>query len=187
MIKINLVPVKEKKRRKDFFAYFCLGLAVVVVFLIMAYIFAQRLSVANDLNKQIEDVKKESEGYQDKINEVKDLQTKEANVDTFKKTIKGISETQRKILVAIDQVALNLPDGVWLTNISQGQGNDTNKFTIQGYSFAETNLQLYVTNLQRPTGLLKEVTVDEKNSMAASGLNKIHLFQIIFKILDQGT
>ena len=143
----------------------------------MAYIYARRLSVAGDLSKQIKDVEKESESYQDKINEVKDLENKEASLDAFKKTIKGISETQRKILVAVDQTALNLPDGVWLTNILQGAGSDENKFSIQGYSFAEENLQTFVSNLQRPIGLLKEVTVDEKNSMATVGNDKLHQFQ----------
>jgi Tfp pilus assembly protein PilN len=187
MITINLVPVKEKKKRKEFLVIFSAAVALIFVVLVMAYIYFQRWNTANDLSNQIREVDKESESYQDKINEVKELESKEANLDAFKKTIKGISETQRKILVAVDQTALNLPDGVWLTNILQGTGNDENKFSIQGYSFAEENLQNYVTNLQRPTGLLKEVTVDEKNSTATAGSNKVHQFQINFRVADQGT
>jgi|ERR1035438_2202786 Tfp pilus assembly protein PilN len=188
MIKINLIPVKEKKKRKEFI--FILGIVsvLVVVVLALAYIYAQRLSLANDLNKQIEDVKKESEGYQDKINEVKDLQKKEDSLEVYKKTIKGISETQRKIIVAVDQAALEMPSGVWLTNFTQGAGNDSNKFTIQGYAFSESDLQKFVASLQSPAGFLKEVNLEEKNVMAANGNNKqIHQFSINFKVMDQGT
>ena len=105
MITINLVPVKERKKRKEIIIIFSVLSVFIVVVLIMAYAYAQRLSTASNLNKQIEEVEKESEGYQDKINEVKDLENKQTNVDAFKKTIKGISETQREILVAIDQLA----------------------------------------------------------------------------------
>jgi Tfp pilus assembly protein PilN len=184
MITINLVPVKERKKRKEVLIIFSIAAVLMVVVLVMAYIYAQRLNVASNLNKQIVEVEKESEGYQDKINEVKDLENKQTSVDAFKKTIKGISETQREILVAVDQVSLNLPEGTWLTNILQGSGN---QFSVQGYSFSEENVQNYVLNLQRPTGLLKEVTVDEKSSMVAVGKNKIHQFQINFKVADQGT
>ena len=187
MITINLVPVKEKKKRKEILIISSVVSIFMCFVLIMAYIYAQRLSVASNLNKQIEEVKKESESYQDKINEVKDLENKQANVDAFKKTIKGISETQREILVAVDQTALNLPEGIWLTNILQGSGKDENAFSIQGYSFTEETIQNYILNLQRPTGLLKEVTVDDKGSMATVGKNSIHQFQINFKVTDQGS
>ncbi len=186
MITINLVPVKERKKRKEILIIFSVATVFAVAILIMAYIYAQRLSVAGNLNKKIEEVEKESEGYQDKINEVKDLENKQASVDAFKKTIKSISETQREILVALDQMALNLPEGIWLTNIIQGSGKDANEFSVQGYSFAEEKIQNYVSNLQRPSGLLKEVTVDPKSSMATVGKNKIHQFQINFKVADQG-
>lgn len=184
MITINLVPVKERKKRKEILIIFSIASLFLVVVLIMAYIYAQRLSVANNLSKQIAEVEKESEGYQDKINEVKELENKQTSVDAYKKTIKSISETQREILVAVDQIALNLPEGIWLTSILQGSGND---FSIEGYSFSEEKVQNYALNLKRPTGLLKEVTIDEKNSMATVGKNKIHQFQINFKVADQGT
>ena len=82
---------------------------------------------------------------------------------------------------------LNLPEGVWLTSILQGSGKDVNKFSIQGYSFSEENIQNYVSNLLRPTGLLTEITVDGKSSMATVGKNNIHQFLINFKVIDQGT
>ncbi len=189
MITINLVPVKERKKRKDILIIFSVASVFLFIVLIMAYIYLQRLSVASNLNKQIDDVKKESEGYQDKINEVKEFENKQASVDSFKKTITGISETQRKILVAFDQMGVNLPDGVWLTGITQGSGKDENVFSIQGYSFTEESLQTYCSNLQRPAGLLKDVAVDEKTSVVAVGTarNKIHKFQINFRVMDQGT
>lgn len=159
---------------------------MAVVVLILVYFYLQKVAVANDLNKQIEEVKKESETYQDKINEVKDLEGKEANLAAVKKTIQSITETQRKVLVAFDQVGLNMPEGVWITSIAQGAGNDANKFTVKGNSFTDQGYRDYWRNFQKSLGLVKDIVFDENNPAAAVGLNKqIKQFTIVFRVADQ--
>lgn len=187
MIKINLVPIKEKKKRQEFLVLLGGISVLVVVVLALVYFYLQKVSVVNDLNKQIEDVKKESESYQDKINEVKDLESKEANLAAVKKTILSISETQRKVLVAFDQVALNMPDGVWITSIIQGATADINKFTVKGNAFTDQGYRDYYRNFQKSLGLVKEVVFDEVNPAAAVGQNKqVKQFTIAFRVSDQG-
>ncbi len=188
MIKINLVPVKEKKKRKEFL----IGFLVVIVFAIIAmglfWIYIQRVQVRSNLKSEISQIEEESKGYQDKINEVKDLQNKEASLDTFKKTIKSISETQRKIVVAFDQLALILPEGIWFTGINQGKGADTNKFIVDGYSFSLSALKKYFSDIQKPGGVMKEPTLDLKNVIAPVGLNKqVQQFEITIKVADQSS
>jgi Tfp pilus assembly protein PilN len=185
MIKINLVPIKEKKKRKELLAFICIALVFAVLVLAMVWIYGKRLAVKNDLKKQIELVKEESKSYEEKIAEVKDLQNKEASLEAFKKTVKSITETQRKVVVAIDQLALILPDGVWFTGMTQGKGADANKFTVQGYAFTRLNLQDYFNALRKPNKFLKDVTFDIKNVSAAVGNNKqIHQFEISAKVAD---
>ena len=191
MIKINLVPAKEKKKQKEFIVVFFAVVFFVIAILGMFYIYVQRLSTANDLNHQIDEVNKESQGYQDKINEIKDLQAKRDSLDAIKKTIKGISEVQRKVLVAIDQMAVNMPDGIWLSKITEGTGNDSNKFMVLGYAVSVDKIENYYSNLQRPGSLLKEVTFDEKNVAVNPTSNnaklQLHSFEIDFRVADQGT
>lgn len=188
MIKINLVPAKEKKKRKEFVVVFLMALVLLLVFLGMFWIYVGRVRVRSDLKAEIKQIEEESKGYQEKINEIKDLESKEASLETFKKTIKGIAETQRKVAVAIDQLALNLPDGIWFTNITQGKGADSNKFIVQGYAFTQSNLQIYFTSLQKPGGFLKDITFDIKSISAAVGNNRqIHQFEISAKVSDLGS
>ncbi len=183
MIKVNLIPVKEKKKRKEFFIILCIVSVVVLISLGMAWVYGLRLGVKNSLNKEIAQVDEESKGYQEKINEEKDLESKEASLESFKKTVKGISDAQRKAIIAIDQFALNLPDGVWITSITQGK--DGNLFTIQGYAFTETNLQNYFNAIQKPGGILKEATVTINNISASVANNRqINQFTISAKITD---
>ncbi len=188
MIKINLVPVKEKKKRKEFLIGFFVVVAFAIIAMGMFWIYIQRVQVRSDLKIEISQIEEESKGYQDKINEVKDLQNKEASLEAFKKTIQSISETQRKIAVIFDQLALNLPKGIWFTKINQGLGGDTNKFVVAGYSFSPSVLKNYFSEIQKPGGLLKEPTLDLKSVTAAVGNNKqIQQFEITVKVAEQGS
>jgi Tfp pilus assembly protein PilN len=188
MIKVNLIPIKEKKKRKELFIIFCVIVICIFIGLVMIYIYGTRLSMVNDINNQIAEVQKESEGYQDKINEFKDLQSKEEQLKAFQKTVKSISEAQRKVIVAVDQLAVNLPDGIWFTSITQGRGNDSNKFVLDGYAFSQASLEKYCKILQRPGGLLSNATYDVKSISAAVGNNKqIQQFEISVKVPDQTT
>lgn len=189
MIKINLVPVKEKKKRQEFLIVFGAVALVAVVLSGMLLIYAKRSAVVNDINKQITEVDKEAESYKKQEDEIDAFNAQKDSLEAIKKIITGISEVQRKVLAAVDQTALNLPDGVWLTRIEEGKDKDANLFTVQGYAVSVPKIENYLSNLQRPGSLLKEVTYDEKN-MAASipnGNIKVHQFTISFRVADQGT
>jgi len=137
------------------------------------------------LKKEIARIEEESKGYSEKIAEMKELEKKEADLENFKKTIKGISEIQRKIIVGVDQLAMALPDGIWFTSFSQGKGTDSNKFVVNGYSFSISNLRSYFDAIQRSGGLLKDATLDVKEIGAAVGNNKrILQFEISAKVAD---
>lgn len=188
MIKINLVPVKEKKKRKEFLILFFVAVFFLVIALGMFWIYVQRIRVKSDLKREIGQIEEESKGYQEKINEIKDLENKEAGLEAFKKTIKGISGTQRNVIVGIDQLALALPAGVWLTSLSQGKGADSDKFVLAGYSFSQAGLRSYLETLQKPGGLLKDATLDVKNFSAAVGNNKqIQQFEITARVMELGS
>lgn len=190
MIKINLVPVKEKKKRQEFFIVFCAVAVLVLILSGMLLIYAKRKAVVNDINRQIVDVDKEAESYKKEEDEIDAFNAQKDSLEAIKKTIVGISEMQRKVLVAIDQMAVNLPDGVWLTKIDEGKDKDADKFTIQGFAVSVTKMENYLSNLQHPGGLLKEATFDEQNISAPFLSNvkiKVHQFTISFKVADQGS
>ncbi|HET9869535.1 MAG TPA: hypothetical protein VFR02_03435, partial [bacterium] len=130
MIKVNLLPVGEKKKRQQL-VFVALGvLFSLVVILVLGWIYMGRLQVERDLNDQIKRVDQESQGYSDKIAEIKDLEAKQASLDGFRKTLKAIADVQKTVLFAFDQLAANLPGDVWITKITQGQKPDENKFVV---------------------------------------------------------
>ena len=190
MIKINLVPVKEKKKRQEFLIVFCAVALLALMLSGMLFIYAKRRAVVNDMNKQIAEVDKEAESYKKEEDEIDSFNAQKDSLETIKKVIVGISEVQRKVLAAIDQTAGNMPEGVWLTRIEEGKDKNANLFTIQGYAVSVEKIEDYLANLQRPGGLLKEATFDERNIAAPFPTNnniKVHQFTISFRVVDQGT
>jgi Tfp pilus assembly protein PilN len=186
MIKVNLVPLKEKKKQQEFVIIFFVSIISAVLAFGMIWIYLQRVQVKRDLNAQIKQVDEESKAYQDKIAEIKDLQAKEANLESTKKNIKSIQEVQRKVIFALDQLAVNLPMGVWLTSIGQGADKDSNKFTVAGYSLSMPALRSYMTALQQNKGFLKDTTFDIKSVLASIGGNKQAIqFEMSIKVADQ--
>ncbi len=181
MIRINLIPVKEKKKRRELFIVFCVVIVLVLIAFGMAWVYGSRMSEKNNLNKKIKQVEDESKEYEEKINEEKDLEAKEASLETFKKTVKGVTDTQRKVLVAMDQLALNLPEGVWLTKVSQGRDKDSDLYTVEGYSYSAHDLQIYLNSLRKPGGMFKDVQLITTDNILSLAGNK---FKITTRVMD---
>ncbi len=185
MIRINLIPVKEKKKRQEFFLIACVMAGLFLLVLMMAWIYGLRLGVKTDLKNKIQQVDEESKSYSEKINEIKDLQAKETSLEGIKKTLKTITDSQRKAICALDVIASKIPDGVWLTGITQGKDKDNGTFTLQGYSFSGASLEEFYNSFQKPGSIFTASTLNLMSVSAAVGNNKsIHQFQIITKLVD---
>lgn len=185
MIRINLIPVKEKKKQQEFFIIACAMAGLVVLVLLMAWTYSLRLGVKTDLKNKIQQVDEESKSYSEKINEIKDLQAKEASLEGIRKTLKTITDSQRKAICALDVIASKIPDGVWLTGITQGKDKDNGTFTLQGYSFSSASLEEFYNSFQKPGSIFSSSTLNLMSVSAAVGLNRaVHQFQIITKLTD---
>jgi len=183
MIKINLVPSKEKKRQQEYILM--LVGAVIALFLaaVLFWFYMQRVETKRDLNVQIKKVDDESKSYQDKIAEVMTFQDTEAKLEATNKNIKDIQLAQKKVIYTLDQAAISLPNGVWLTMVSQG--SDPSSFVIDGYSFSLPEVKSYYETLTKIPGLSKDATLELKNVTAAVGNNKqIVQFEIATKATD---
>jgi Tfp pilus assembly protein PilN len=185
MIRINLIPVKEKKKRQELFIIACVMLGLFLMVIGMAWVYFLRLEVKTDLKNKIQQVDDESKSYEEKIKEIKDLEAKEASLDGIRKTLKTITDSQRKAISALDLIASKLPDGVWLTGITQGKEKDNNVFTLQGYAFSNSSLEEFFNAFQKPGSSFTDSTLNLTSISAATGLNKsIHQFQITTKLAD---
>jgi len=184
MIKINLVPLKEKKKQQEY-VFILVGIVVAVILVSgMFWIYIQKIQTKRDLNVQIKKVEDESKGYEEKIAEVNAFEETEKKLDAAKKNIKDVQMVQKKVVFALDQLALNLPAGVWLTSIIQG-GKDPSGFVVNGCSFSLNSAREYFNSLSKTEGMSKDSTLEIKNVSAGIGNNKqIVQFEIITKAVE---
>jgi type IV pilus assembly protein PilN len=184
MIKINLVPLKEKKRQQEY-VFMLIGAVVVVVLASgMFWFYIQKVQVKRDLNVRIKKVEEESKGYEEKIAEVTAFQDTEAKLEAANKNIKDVQTAQKRVLFVLDQVAINLPDGVWLTFFGQAE-KDPASFVMDGYSFSLGAIKEYYDTLSKTQGLAKDTSLEIKSVAASAGNNKqIVQFEITTKATD---
>jgi len=166
MIKINLLPVKEAKRRKQMLLFVYIGLVAVVVMAVMAWFWWIQYQKVNDLNVRIQKVDEESKGYEGKIQEIKDLQQKEAALESFRSVIKSIYDDQKMVVGALDQLAQDMPDDVWFTSVEQGLDKDDNFLTVKGNSLSQAAIQQFANRMRKPGGfladpILQDITVGQ--------------------------
>jgi Tfp pilus assembly protein PilN len=184
MIKINLVPLKEKKRQQEY-VFLLIGAVIAIVLASgMFWFYIQKVQTKRDLNVRIKKVEDESKGYEEKIAEVTAFEDTEVKLEAANKNIKDVQTAQKRVLFVLDQAALNLPDGIWLTAFNQSE-KDLTAFVIDGYSFSLGALKEYYDTLSKIQGLSKDATLEIKNMMTSVANNRqIIQFEITTKATD---
>ncbi len=184
MIKINLLPVKETKRRKQMILFVYAGLLLAAVFAVMGWFWWVQYQKVDDLKAQIAKVDEESKGYAEKIKEVKDLQVKEASLETYRGIITSVYDLQKKTLSALDQLAMDLGEDMRLISIDQGTAAAADVLTVKGSSLNQAAIQEYVARLRRPGGALSEPTIaDLLANQSAPGMSgRVYTFTIKVKM-----
>ena len=185
MIKINLVPLKEKKKQQEYI-FILMGVVISIVLASgMFWVYIQKIQTKRDLNVQIKKVEDESKSYEEKIAEMNAFEETQKKLDAANKNIKDIQTVQKKVVFVLDQLASNLPSGVWLTAITQGGNKDANSFIVDGCAFSLSSVKEYFAALIKTEGLSKDATLEIRNMMATIGNNKqIVQFEIITKAVD---
>jgi Tfp pilus assembly protein PilN len=182
MIQINLLPIKEAKRRKQMFLVLYAGAVALFVLVVLGWFWWTQFQKVDDLKRRIQKVEEESKGYESQIKEVKDLQAKEAALETYRSAIVSIYDDQKKILSALDEIGVMSPSDIILESITEGRDKDDMSLVIKGSSMTEASIQSFVERLKRPGGPLKNPSVVSISFRADKSLGTNYLFEIKVEI-----
>lgn len=145
MIRINLLPHREMRRRQQqqhFFVMLGVVLAIGAAtwFAVHTYL-SDRLDEQNGRNKflEAEIVKLDKE-----IEEIKKLKEQTAALLARKKVVETLQSNRSEAVHLLDQLARQLPDGMYLKSIKQ-QGN---KVAITGYTQSQARVSTLMRNLE---------------------------------------
>ena len=177
MIKVNLLPVKRKKKAKPL-PSFLIGtvaatIAVIVIMSYLAFFFTSRLSAKK---AQFAANERKIAELKEKIKAVEDFEKRNKDFKMRNDIIEQLSKNKSVPVKLLDEINSLLPNGVWITALSFSGGN----INMDGYGFTNTDIVMYVDNIKN-SQMFTEVYLQESKSAEIEKI-PLYMFKLTFKI-----
>ena len=177
MIRINLLPhreIRRKHQQQQF--YILLGVVLVigaiVWFVVHSYLedqFSNQVSRNKYLQAEIEKLDKQ-------IAEIQKLKDQIAALRARARVVETLQATRSEVVHLLDQLVRQLPDGVYLKSIKQ---NGT-RVTISGYTQSQARVSTLMRNLESSPELEQPGLVEIKST--TQGKQRINEFTMNINI-----
>ena len=177
MIKVNLIPVKRKKKAKPLPTFIITMVIVTIgVSIVMAYLFFffnSRLSVkkaqfaANE--KMVAELK-------EKIKAVENFEQLNKTFQQRNDIIEQLSKSRSVPVKLLDEISNLLPNGIWFQTMTVSGDN----VSIDGYGFTNTDIVSYVDNVKN-SKIFTDVSLQESRSTNIE-TTPLYMFKLTFKI-----
>ncbi len=144
MTRINLLPWRERQRKElqRQFASIAAGAIVLMVALIL-YIHLHMASLIDGQGSRNEFLNKEIALVEEKIKEIKSLEDEKQNLLTRMDVIQQLQTRRPEIVHLFDEFVRNVPEGVYLTGVTQS--NTTVEIT--GVAQSNATVSTFMRNL----------------------------------------
>ena len=145
MIRINLLPWREARRKAHNLQFFILmgmvaGLAASIVLLVHGY-YATRISTQTERNKFLKD---ENAKLDKEIEEIKKLKEEIQALLSRKRVIETLQGDRAQTVYLLEQLVRQTPDGVYLKSIKQTGG----KINLTGYAQSNARVSTLMRNFE---------------------------------------
>ena len=159
MIRINLLPhreIKRKRQQKEFFIMLgaVLGLGAGAWFAVHSYLSGQ-LEEQNGRNSYLES---EIAILEKQIDEIKKLKEQTEALLQRKKVVESLQANRAETVYLLDQLVRQLPDGVYLKAVQQKAA----KVTVNGFAQSNARVSTFMRNLESSPYLEKPVLIEIK-------------------------
>jgi type IV pilus assembly protein PilN len=157
MIRINLLPhreIRRKQQQKEFFIMLgaVVGLGATVWFATHSYLNGQ-LEEQNGRNSYLET---EIASLDKQIEEIKKVQEQTTALLQRKKIVESLQANRAETVYLLDQLVRQLPDGVYLKSVQQ-KGN---KVAVNGFAQSNARVSTFMRNLESSPYLEKPSLVE---------------------------
>ena len=159
MIRINLLPhreIRRKQQQKEFFALLgaVIGLGAAAWFAVHSYLGGQ-LEEQDGRNGYLES---EIAVLDKQIDEIKKLKEQTSALLQRKTIVESLQANRAETVYLLDQLVRQLPDGVYLKSVSQ----KVNTVTVNGYAQSNARVSTFMRNLESSAYLEKPVLIEIK-------------------------
>src|SRR4030043_1999778 len=177
MIKVNLIPVKRKKKSKPVPTFIItMVVMTIVVSIAMAYLvffFNSRLSAKKAL---VADNEKKIAELKEKIKAVENFEQLNKTFQQKNDIIEQLSKSRSVPVKLLDEISNLLPNGIWFQTMTMFGDN----VSIDGYGFTNTDIVSYVDNVKN-SKIFTDVYLQESKSTEIEKI-PLYVFKLTFKI-----
>jgi type IV pilus assembly protein PilN len=162
MIKVNLIPVKRKKKAKPIPTFLIIGVLVTIGALFIAGLFFFRASrtLAEKQAQHLANKNKLAE-LKEKIKAVENFEQLNKTFEQRNSIIEQLSKNKSIPVLLLDEVSKLLPIGVWLDRMTVT--GPTVK--LDGYGFTNTDIVSFVDNV-KASQLFTDVYLNQSKGAA---------------------
>ena len=177
MIKVNLLPLKKRKKQKLLptflisVVFVTLVAGAVLVYLV--FFFSERLS---ERQAKVRDNEAKITELKQKIKDVEDFEKRNADFQKRKEIIEQLGKNKTLPVKILDEINKLLPPGVWLVSMDVA-GDAVN---LSCSAFTNTDVVNYVDNLKL-SKLFTDIYLQESVQAQVSGYS-IYNFRLTFKV-----
>ena len=165
MIRVNLLPHREIRRRRQQQQFFTMLGAVGCIGIVIWFLVHSSLSARYDdqlgRNKYLQD---EITKLDKEIEDIKKLKEMTASLLARKKVVETLQSNRSEVVHLLDELARQLPDGIYLKAIKQQGG----KVTINGYTQSQARVSTLMRNLDASPYLENSNLIEIKATPQAS-------------------
>lgn len=164
MIRVNLLPHREMRRKQQQTQFFImLGTVVAIGVAIWGAVhFYLEEQFENQVNRN-KYLQTEIEKLDKQIAEIQKLKDQTASLLARKRVVETLQGTRSEVVHLLDQLVRQLPDGVYLRTIKQAG----DRVTISGLTQSQARVSTLMRNLESSPHLEKPGLVEIKSAMVS--------------------
>ncbi|NOX19831.1 MAG: PilN domain-containing protein [Nitrospirae bacterium] len=179
MIRINLLPTKKKKKKPKPIPGYIAAVVIITVILVIILVFVgyQKQSTLNNLRIRKQTNEEKLKDLRAKLKKLRNYEKLVVDVEKKKKIIIDLRKNQALPVKILDELSRELPNGVWLSQLSYNGSN----INLMGSAFTNSDVVKYVNNLKR-SKLFKSVFLAESKFKPVGGKGRKSIAVYNFKI-----
>jgi type IV pilus assembly protein PilN len=179
MIRINLLPVRRKKKAKPVPVFVITALLTTLVVIgVLGYLFFHFSSSLKETKIRFEANKQRIAELKNKIKEVDNFETLNNSYEDKNRIIEQLRKNQAIPVIMLDEISKDLPNGTWLHSMSVSNQNAS----LDGYAFTNSDVVAYVNNL-KSSKAFREVFLQESKQAEVDKI-PVYQFKLTFKVVS---
>ncbi|MCU6432203.1 PilN domain-containing protein [Undibacterium sp. Jales W-56] len=180
MIKINLLPHREAKRKQlknNFYTLLLLsGMIAVIIIIAVGTFFSMRISQQSDRNNFI---KAENAKLDEKIKEVASLKQEIDGLKARQQAVEDLQGDRNQPVFMLDELVKLTPEGVFLKGLKQ----DGQRIVLNGYAQSNQRVSEFLRNLgNKSAWMIKPDLIEIKSTGLGQGRDAKKVFDFTINV-----